>query len=592
FNEFKFGINRSPFLNPQASVLPFSVSTNSFEALNNNNTDHEIGTTFSFVDNLVISRGRNTFKTGIEVRRVRLNQGITADYNYNFTDNLSLINNQLDSVQDRNSWCCRGLRHTLVMPYVQDEWRVRPNLTLNLGLRWEYYSVITEAHGRMTVFDLACGGICPAGSPAYFPYHKNFDPRVGIAWAPKALHDKTVVRAGFGIYSGMGQNDDLNAALESNTTRFAISSADVAGGILPFPVDPNAFPSGTFLAPRALYRHRRDMYVEEYGLSIQQLLPSNFVFQSSYIGSHGVRLFARSYVNLCEQPFDGTNCVRPLPNFSQVDIKYNNGTSHFDGLELSLQRRMASGWMWTTQYMWSHSLNDGSVGGGEANAPENVQCQRCDYGPSVFDVRHNLVMASTYELPFGRGHTLLGSGAASNIFGGWTLSGVGVFHTGHPLTVLMGVSGSQVPDGNFRSNERPDLVPGVPLAPPGGQTANDWVNINAFVMPPVDANGVITHFGNAPNGVVRAPNVWEMDLAIQKSIRLTERAGLEFRAEAFNVFNHTQYGDPNNLDILSPSNFGQINTTVNYNTNNDNFAPPNTGMGLPRQLQLMLRIKF
>ena len=103
-----------------------------------------------------------------------------------------------------------------MLPYFQDEWKLRPNITLNLGIRWEYYSVIAEAHDRMTIFDPTCSGgvlpgtntpvpnICPKGSPAYFPNYRNFDPRVGISWAPTALHDKTVVRAGFGIYHGAG----------------------------------------------------------------------------------------------------------------------------------------------------------------------------------------------------------------------------------------------------------------------------------------------------------------------------------------------------------------------------------------------------
>ena len=592
FNEFKFGINRAPFHNPQASLLPFDVTSNAFDELFNNNTDNEVGTSLAFIDNVSKEHGKHTFKAGIEVRRVRLNQGITADDNYSFTDNASLINNQLDSANFRQTWCCRGLRHTYVLPYFEDEWKMRPNLTLNLGIRWEYYSVITEQHDRMTVFDLACGGICPAGSPAYFPNYLNFDPRIGIAWAPSALHDKTVVRAGFGIYSGAGQNDDLNASLESNTTRFAVSQSDLpTGETLSFPVNEAAFPGGTFLAPRALNRHRRDMYVEEYGFSVQQQMPGGFMFTPSYIGSHGVRLFARNYVNLCEQPFDGTNCIRPLPNFSQIDIKYNNGTSHFDALELALQRRMAQGWTIQTQYMWSHSLNDGSVGGGEANAPENFLCERCDYGPSVFDIRHNLVVASTYELPFGPGRKFLnGGGPVGKVLEGWDLSGMHIWHTGHPLTVLIGLDGSQTPDGDFRADQRPDVVPGVSVIPQN-QGPNNWININAFAMPPVDANGVITHFGDASRGLVRAPHVWETDFSLSKTTKLTERTALEFRAEAFNIFNHTQFGDPSQLDILG-SNFGQINTTVAFNNNNDNFAPPNTGLGLPRQLQLGLKFKF
>ncbi|HKU24707.1 MAG TPA: TonB-dependent receptor [Candidatus Sulfotelmatobacter sp.] len=589
FNEVKFGINRAPFLNPQLSILPYAVNTNNFEGLNNNNTDHEIGTTFSYIDNLSIVRGKHTFKTGIEVRRIRLNQGITEDNIYNFTDNASLINDQLDSAFLRKSWCCRGLRRWFVLPYFEDEWKAKPNLTLSLGLRWEYYSVITEVLDRMTVFDLEeCHGICSPGSPAYFPNHKNWDPRIGLAWAPSALHDKTVIRTGFGIYSGAGQNDDVNAALESNTTRISVSSSDVPG--LAFPVDLNSFSSKQFFGPRALQRHRRDIYVEQWGLSVQQALPKDFVFQTSYMGSHGVRLFARNYENLCF--FESNPCIRPLSNFGAVDIKRNNGTSSFNALNLSLQRYLTKGWQWESQYMWSHSINDGSVGGGEANAPENANCRPCDRGPSVFDIRHNFVSTTTYELPFGPGHSFLNrSGALGKVLGGWSLSGNGVWHTGHPLTVLIGLDCSVIPDGNCNADQRPDLLPGVPVIP-ANQGPGNWININAFASPPLDAKGFITHYGNAPRGIIRAPHVWQVDVGLTKTTSLTERTALEFRVEAFNLFNHVQLGDPSNLDILSPDSFGVINSTVNFNNNNDSFAPGNTGTGLPRQIEFMLRLKF
>jgi len=138
----------------------------------------------------------------------------------------------------------------------------------------------------------------------------------------------------------------------------------------------------------------------------------------------------------------------------------------------------------------------------------------------------------------------------------------------------------------------PDIVPGVPIIPPN-QNPNNWVNIAAFVQAPQDASGVDTHFGDARNGIVRAPSVWEADIALQKSTKLGERASLEFKAEAFNVFNHRQLGDPSHLDILSSSNFGQIDTPVSFNTNdNDNFVEPATGLGLPRSLQLSFRVRF
>jgi carboxypeptidase family protein/TonB-dependent receptor-like protein len=615
FNEAKFGINRAPYRNPQASVLPVDVSTASYEEFNNPNTDLEIGTTFGYIDNLAVSRGHHTFKTGIEVRRVRLNQGITEDDRIDFPDNASLINDSLDTAEIRHPWYPHGLRHTFVLPYFQDEWKVRPNLTLNLGMRWEYYSVITEAHGHMTIFDVTCNGgflpgttipergLCPKGSPAYFPNYRNWDPRVGIAWAPSALHDKTVIRTGFGIYHGAGQNDDLNASLESDTYRAAFTSTNCPGG-LSYPINTSSCLGFVPHSPRALQRHRRDLYVEQWGLSVQQALPGDFIFQSSYMGTHGVRLFYRNYINLCGPDFQSTGiCAPQFPAFGQIDIKRDIGTSTFNAGQFSLERQMKHGWMWEVQYMLSHSINEGGVGGGEANAPENANCIRCDLGPSVFDTRHNLTATGIYDLPFGPGqHFLSGGGFLGKIFGGWSLSGIGLFHTGHPLTPLMSLDGSQIPDGNAHADERPDLVPGVSVIPPH-QNRNNWININAFAIPAMNSLGIITHFGDSPRGIIRAPKVWQADMALTKRTKITEKVGLEFRAEAFNIFNRTQLGDVGDLDIRSGppvppsgpglfSGFGAITTTVNFNNNNDSFSSANTGTGLPRQLEFMLRLTF
>src|SRR5207237_8036625 len=184
---------------------------------------------------------------------------------------------------------------------------------------------------------------------------------------------------------GARQNDDINGALESSAVPKSLSSSDIPN--LSYPVDPFIPLAAVGGTPRALQRDRRDLYVAQWGLTIAQQLPGSFAFQSSYIGSHGVRLFARNYINLClTPPFDPVNpCQRALPQFGQVDIKSNDGTSTFHGLNLSLQRSLTKGWLWQTQYIWSHSINDGSVGGGEANAPENAACRPCARGPSVFD---------------------------------------------------------------------------------------------------------------------------------------------------------------------------------------------------------------
>jgi hypothetical protein len=607
FNEVKFGLNRAPFHNPQVGAFSenYSVATDNFEGLNNNSTDHEVGTTFGYIDNLTIQHGRHTFKLGGEVRRIWLNQGQTQDYGLDFTGNGNdnLIYDQLNSFTLKGGWWDLGLRHTFILPYFQDQWKLRPNLTLNMGLRWEYYAPITESHGRSRIFDLwHCAnavpndpGICPQGSPFFFPNYRNFDPRVSIAWAPARFHDKTVIRTGYGIYSGAGQNDDLNAGLESNTDAISLTSSDVPN--LSYPIDPFIpLASTAGRTPRALYRNRRDLYAEEWGLSVQQSLPGDFVLQTGYFGTVGHRLFARNYINLCDNTLAQREtgiCTRDLAGVGAVDIKYNDGNSVFNALQVSLQRHFTRGFMLAANYMWSNSLNDGSIGGGESNAPENANCRICDRGPSVYDIRHNLVVSSVYDLPFGSGKRFLNSdGLAAKLFGGWQLSGIQVWHTGHPLTITVDRDSSTLLDGNSNSDQRPTLIPGVPLIP-ANQNPNNWINENyAADGTPVSPFAIPADFtwGNAGRGLVRSPITWQTDVSLSKTARLTERYSLQFTAQAFNIFNHDQFADPQ-IDISS-GNFGLINTTVNFNANNDSFAPDNTGSGTPRQFEFALRLLF
>jgi len=674
FNETKVYINRSPFHNPQASVLPYAVSTNTFVGLNNNNADIEVGTTYGVIDNLMWTHGRHAFKTGMEIRRVRLNQGKTADNNLSFADNsgndeTAFANAQLFGISFTAPWCCHKYRRTFYMPYFQDEWKLTQNFTLNLGLRWEYYGVAQEADNRTTVFDVnefhgVCLGSgsrngpyptpintppCPKNPVLYNPDYRDFDPRVSIAWAPGVFHGKTVIRSGFGIYHGAAQNDDLNAGLESD--RFT-AFANFSNGTPLLPAYQQTVPdlSGlgatTAQQPRQLQRHgRRNLYAETWGLTIDHELPANFVASAQYIGSRGVRLFSRGGVNFCITKPQGTDaagniiCQRTLDQFysggdpyGSVDAKADIGSSTYNALGLSLERRFSNGLSFQTRYTWSHSINDGSVGGGESNGPENVNCLRCDFGPSVFDIRHNFTANAVYELPFGPGKTYLNDGGVlGKIVGGWSLSSLGLWHTGHPLTITMNINSSQLPDGNDQTTQRPDRVPGVPVLLGSGAPGHALqINPAAFAPPPLDPGGfgsidpvtgvftcplscgLVSGFGTAPNGIIRALNSWQIDLALMKTTKLTERVEVEFGVQAFNIFNHVQLGDPstdnltlnytNVLDanqnptnqyILQPKGtLGLITKTNNFNNNNDNAASPNTGTGLPRQLQFMLRVRF
>ena len=221
-----------------------------------------------------------------------------------------------------------------------------PNFTVTLGLRWEYYGVATEADNRTTVFDLnqfhgVCLGSgstngpyptpintppCPTNPALYNPNYKNFDPRVAISWAPSVWHGKTVFRAGFGIYHGAAQNDDLNAGLESDRFTLSASFDPSSAGTPLLPAYQQEIPDLSSLTnqvtragqhPRSLQRQgRRDLYVETWGLTVDHELPANFLMSLQYLGSRGVRLFSRGAVNLClTKPDSDGNCDRPLDQF-------------------------------------------------------------------------------------------------------------------------------------------------------------------------------------------------------------------------------------------------------------------------------------
>jgi hypothetical protein len=181
-------------------------------------------------------------------------------------------------------------------------------------------------------------------------------------------------------------------------------------------------------------------------------------------------------VNFCATQPQGTDasgniiCTRPLDQFypgggpyGSVDYKSDIGASTYNALLLSLERRLSNGLSFQGRYTWSHSINDGSVGGGESNGPENVNCLRCDKGPSVFDVRNNVTVNAVYELPFGPGKAFVNNtGALGRIVGGWQLSSIGIWHTGHPLTITMNISPTSCRTGTIKPRRGPTLFPEFP----------------------------------------------------------------------------------------------------------------------------------
>ncbi|HTC96008.1 MAG TPA: carboxypeptidase regulatory-like domain-containing protein [Terriglobales bacterium] len=584
-NEAKVGFNRGTVVatNLNHNGLPFSVSVPGFTTQNNNQARIGVGNSFSWIDNITWVKDKHVIKAGAEIRRIQLQQGNTASGSISFLSPDAFAGNQVNAASFAAALPVNGLRKTEFYGFIEDEYKLKPNFTLNLGVRYSFFNRFHEVLNRAVPFDFAtCGaqGFCEAGAEFSRPNLADVDPRVAFAWAPSALGGKTVLRSGFGIYHGDGQLDDQNLPISNEVQRFSLSQRTISG--LDFPVDPFLANTTGIVSPRDMDRRRKDMYVTQWGASVQQALPQELVATVSYIGSKGTHLLTTSFINTID-PATGT---RQFPGFGQVEFRGNENNSSFEALQTSLQRSFRHGLLFSLNYLWSHEIDDGSLGGGDSDFPQNAECRVCERASGDFDARHTFNTNLVYELPFGSGRRYLSQpGILRGVFGAWDITSILAGRTGLPVNVTLSRSGAAVPDGNTQ-NQRPNLVPGVSLNPPGGPAEIEWINPAAFSIP---ASGT---FGNAPRNLVRGPVLWQADVGLARHFVLSERLGLEFRAEAFNLFNRAQLGAPqSDFSVVSTAGpgavqsngFGAILSTVNKGP---------VGTGTPRQLQFMLRMNF
>jgi len=573
-NELKFGFNRGTVLttNQGLSNLPYTIAVSGFTTLANNEFKLGIGNSFSYIDNLTMVHGAHTLKLGVEVRRIQLDQGNSANGTVSYSSPANFLANVVNSATYAQPLQENGLRKTHVYSYAQDEWKYRSNLTLNLGVRYSFYSLFHEVHGKAIPFDFAtCGavGFCGAGASFGNTNTLDIDPRLSVAWLPSALGGKTVIRSGFGIYHGDGQLDDQNLPISNEVGQYSLSAKSTPG--LAYPITPFLNGPGTVSA-RDDDRNRKDMYVTQWGLSIQQALSHAFVGTLSYVGSKGTFLLSTSATNLIN-PITGQ---RPYSSFGQVTWRGNTNSSSYEGLVASLQRGYAHGLLITANYTYSHEIDQDAAGGGDSDNPQNPACMACERASGDFDARHVVNANVVYDLPFGTGKAFFSQpGIANTVLSRWSLTDIVAARTGIPVNVTQDRSSSSVATG-YTSSQRPNLISGVSLTPPGGKTVNHWINYAAFDA--VSGSG----YGNSPRNIARGPNLWQTDLGLSKRIPLSEAAQLQFRSEFFNLFNRAQYGQPQ-ADWSSKSTFGQIITTANTTP---------FGTGTPREIQFALRLEF
>ena len=384
------------------------------------------------------------------------------------------------------------------------------------------------------------------------------------------------MRSGFGIYYGANQNDDFSDPAESAVPRYSLSSSDFPA--LAYPLVAFLNPANQLFSPKAIDRHRRDLYYENWDFIVQQELWHDWLLQVGYTGGQGHHLFSKYTVNLID-PLTGK---RPLAGFGSFGLKANDGNNNFNALQVSLNRRLEHGLLFQMNYMWSHGITDASIGSGEAVSIQNMSCQSCDRSNSSVDVRHSMNSSFIYQLPFGPGTSRLTDGVASHIFGGWQISALIGARTGLPVNITMSRKSGDLPDGNT-SSQRPNLVPGVSIYA-ADQTIDHWFNPAAFSLP---AKGT---WGNAGRFIATGPGMFEVDSALQRRFPVTERLALNFRASAYNLFNHPVYKNPSgsigSLTGTPPSvsgSFGRITSIINTGA---------TGTGAARRFEFMFRAEF
>ncbi|ADV83029.1 TonB-dependent receptor [Terriglobus saanensis] len=573
-NNVRFGFNRAEFTQGETNTLPYSVVvTGAFTKLDDATGSVRYDNSFTFVDDATLVRGRSTIKAGVTVRRIQENKSSPSvpDEIYTFASTTNFQNNLMDSDSYAGTVPLTGQRMTESFGYIQDQFQLSPQLTINAGMRYEYFGVDHEVQGRGIIVDpLNCSAVvCPAGSEWYHPNLLDFSPRLSVAYSPAALRGKSVLRAGYGIYYGDGQFGNLGTPVGNLATKYSITQQQAPG--LSFPVTPYLGAAANSFAPSGSPINRKDTAVEEWTLSFQSEVAKQTVAQIAYFGTHASHVFSDVTLN----GIDPTTGKRPFAGYSTIDYRGSSNDANTQAFQAGLRRDFASGLLISANYELSHSLDNGGIGGGEADIPQDYNCHRCEYSSSDQDMRHYFSASTIWKLPVGRGHTFLGNASHLEEFflGGWQASGIGTARSGLPINVTISRSTSALPD-QLNKNQRPNLVPGVSVYA-AHKTPTSWLNPAAFSAPLAGVHG------NAGRNIARAPGLWQFDTSLQKRFPVTERVGVSFRAEAFNLFNVAHYGTP--ASVFAGSNFGVVTTPFSTNA---------VGTGTPRELQFMLRADF
>ncbi|MBI4443017.1 MAG: TonB-dependent receptor [Acidobacteria bacterium] len=572
-------------------------------------------TSYQFYDDLSYTRGNHSLKFGASVQRNHDNGNRVFNYvgQWQFASISDFLAEKPQQVLSAlpEADAIRGFRTWWVGGYFQDDWKVRPNLTLNLGVRLEWLSVPTEVNGKIGVLrDIYTDPVVTAGGP-FWELESAFahiSPRVGFAWDPFG-NGKTAVRGGFGIFQEAIRNFDFNLPGNRmppfwNNTVIRSTTANPLVFPLIFPNYERIGIPNVALRLDNLDFHLQQPYKMNWSFNIQREFLPNTLFNIGYVGGRGVNLLnlwsdansPQEVVTADGRRYIPQGTPRRNPAFSQMRYRNTGHDSYYNSMQLSVIKRASRGIQFSSSYTWSKSIDTSmmKLAGPEfgntssENFPHNTKANR---GLSAWDQRHYWSTNFGYELPFGPGKALGGdlAGFAGKLLEGWNLSGILTLTSGPPFSAELGFDyASKLPQSGG-GGLKPDLV-GSDSNPVIDGYRNDpdhYFDVNAFALPPLapdcaapGATCTRRMFGNLGRSTLTGPGLATFDLNLMKNTKITEATQLQFRAEFFNLFNRANFALPNSTVFLS---LLRRNATAGRITETSTSA---------RQIQFALRLVF
>ena len=523
--------------------------------------------TYQFVDNLTLIRGRHALKMGADIRRM-LGDATSTNAPFgalDFTRDISghaaaaFMLGYPRTARTPEGIPIGGIRQWRHGFYLQDDWRMNPRLTVNLGLRYDHNMPPKDVNGvsRTLRFDLDPRGPVLWPGPGevvdqlYFNKHRHWAPRLGFAYQ---MNNKLVIRGGYGVFNMALHLDNINT-LGTNPPTASVQVTNptlnpIATIANPFP--PALVPTNTIfnVTSAEVDRNHRDGYYQNWNIAVGYEISRTAVLEVRYVGAKGSNLDTSLTNFNSPDPDSNAGAVslqsrRPYPAFGRIRMWATDGESDYKSLQSEFKQRGPWGLTLTAAYTLSE-LNDNQQGGLNASRArrQNPRSLEGEYAPSADDQRHRFVVGYVWDIPFGSSL----SGVSGALLNGWQLSGIGIFNSGSPLFINQ--------DGdtlNVDSEEiRPNLVAGQdPTLPSSERSLSRWFNTQAF------ARATATYGTSSRNPVV-GPGRKVVDLSLAKSSRLPNGQQIQFRVEAFNAFNWVNWGNPNGT--LGNSNFGIISS--------------------------------